>query len=96
MKWQKILGIEEIDLKSPDINIELGTKYFSKLVKYYNGNYNLAIAAYNAGIGTVSKWIENGIIKKDGTDIENIPYKETNNYVRKILKNYKIYKKLNI
>lgn len=44
--------------------------------------------------GNVSKWIADGIIKKDGTDIENIPYKETNMYVRKIIKNYKIYKEL--
>ena len=88
------MEIEELDLKSADINIELGTKYFSTLLKYYGGNYNLAIAAYNAGIGTVTKWIEKGIIKKDGSDIENIPYKETNNYVRKILKNYSIYKEL--
>lgn len=54
----------------------------------------MAISAYNAGIGTIAKWIEEGIIKEDGSDIENIPYKETNNYVRKILKNYKIYKEL--
>lgn len=39
-------------------------------------------------------WIEKGIIKKDGTDIEKVPYKETNNYVRKILRDYKIYEDL--
>ena len=36
-------------------------------------------------------WIEEGIIKADGSDIENIPYKETNMYVRKILKDYNIW-----
>ncbi len=59
-----------------------------------DGNYELAITAYNAGIGTVSRWISEGIIKKDGRDIEKIPYKETNTYVRKIIKNYKTYKEL--
>lgn len=88
------IGIEELDLNNADTNIELGTKYFANLVKYYNGNYNLAITAYNAGIGTVARWISEGIIKPDGTNIENIPYKETNNYVRKILKNYRMYKEL--
>ena len=39
-------------------------------------------------------WIEKEIIKKDGTDIEKIPYKETNNYVRRILRDYKIYQNL--
>ena len=42
----------------------------------------------------LNKAIEEGTIKKDGSDIENIPFKETNMYVRKILKDYKIYKKL--
>ena len=57
------------------------------------GNYYLAIIAYNAGIGTVKEWINLGIINSDGTNIENIPYKETNNYLRNVLRNYKIYKK---
>lgn len=87
-------GIDEVDLNNIDTNIELGTKYFANLVNYYDGNYNLAITAYNAGIGTVARWISEGTIKSDGSDIENIPYKETNNYVRKILKNYRIYKEL--
>lgn len=84
--------IEEIDLKDPNTNIKIGTKYFKMLLEYYNDNYYLALASYNAGIGNVKKWIESGIIKNDGSDIENIPYKETNNYVRKVLKNYRIYK----
>ena len=57
-------------------------------------NKESALAAYNAGIGTVDNWIEKDIIKADGSDIENIPYKETNNYVRKILRDYKIYNEL--
>lgn len=74
-------------------NIEIGICYLSTLLQRYE-NKEVALAAYNAGIGTVDGWIEKGIIKKDGTDIENIPYKETNNYVRKILRDYKIYQDL--
>ena len=55
------------------------------------GNVEVALAAYNAGIGTVNNWIEKEIIQADGSDIENIPYKETNNYVRKILRDYDVY-----
>lgn len=76
------------------INIQIGTKYLADLIQKYNGNYYLALAAYNAGKGTVDKWINEGIIKSDGSDIENIPYKETNNYVRKIVRDYEIYGKL--
>lgn len=74
-------------------NINIGTKYLSTLLERYQ-NKELALVAYNAGIGTIDNWIEKGIIKSDGSDIENIPYKETNNYVRKILRDYKIYQEL--
>jgi len=83
-----------VELYDPELNINLGCDYFAELLKAYNGNMNLAIAAYNAGIGNVNKWIKEGIIKEDGSDIENIPYKETNIYVRKIIRNYKIYQNL--
>lgn len=83
----------EAELKDCYKNINLGTKYLSTLLDKY-GNKEIALAAYNAGIGTVDNWIEKGVINADGSDIENIPYKETNNYVRKILRNYKIYEEL--
>ena len=87
------INISEEDLFNPELNIKLGLKYFTSLLEKYN-NCNLAIIAYNAGIGNVDKWIEDDIIKEDGTDIEKVPFKETNNYVRKILRDYKIYKEL--
>lgn len=80
-------------LLEPNININLGTKYLAILIEKYQ-NVEVAVTAYNAGIGTVDNWIEKGIIKSDGSDIENIPYKETNNYVRKILRDYKVYANL--
>ena len=88
------LDVSENDLFNPELNIKIGLKYFTNLLEKYNNNYNLAIIAYNAGIGNVDKWIQDGIIKADGTDIENVPFKETNNYVRKILRDYEIYIKL--
>lgn len=81
------------ELLDIDNNINIGTKYLSMLLEQY-GNVEVALAAYNAGIGTVNNWIEKQIIKADGSDIENIPYKETNNYVRKILRDYDIYNNL--
>ena len=81
-------------LNSPEYNIKIGTAYYAKLLKKYNGNMGLSLAAYNAGIGKVDGWIKDGTIKEDGSDLENIPYKETNNYVRKILRDYNIYKQI--
>lgn len=88
------LEVTKQDLYNPEINIQLGTSYYSYLLSYYKGNTVLALTAYNAGIGNADTWIKEGIIKQDGSDIENIPYKETNNYVRKILRDYQIYLKL--
>lgn len=85
-------GIEltKENIFEPDININLGTKYITQLIEKYE-YLELALAAYNAGSGNVDKWIKNGTIKADGSDIENIPFKETNTYVRKILRDYEIY-----
>jgi soluble lytic murein transglycosylase len=79
-----------------DINISLGCKYFKSLINRYNGNYYLAICAYNAGMGNVDKWIEQGLIPKDldvCTDT-NIPFKETKQYLKKVINSYKMYRLL--
>ncbi len=81
------------ELKNAYKNIEIGVCYLSILMEKYQ-NKEVALAAYNAGIGTVDEWIRLGIIENNGSDIENVPYKETNNYVRKILRDYKIYEDL--
>ena len=75
-------------------NIYAGAQLLSELLDNYNGNATLALAAYNAGSGNVDNWIKDGILKKDGSDIEKIPFIETNNYVRKILRDYELYKEL--
>ena len=86
--------VTEDNLYEPEINIKLGTSYYAYLLNHYKGNNILALTAYNAGMGNVDVWIKTGVIKSDGSDIENIPYKETNNYVRKILNSYQMYLKL--
>lgn len=85
---------DNYDIFDAETNIELGTYYMATLLNYYNNNMYLALSAYNAGIGNVNKWIENGTIKNDGSDIENIPFKETKNYVRKVTRDYAIYTRL--
>ena len=81
-------------LYNPEENIKLGIYYFDTLLDYFNNNYILAFCAYNAGMGNTQKWINQGIINSNGEGVENIPFKETNMYVRKIIRNYKIYKEL--
>lgn len=69
-------GLGVVDPYNPAQNIEGGVKYLRNLLKKYNGNVILALAAYNAGSGAVDKY--SGVP----------PYKETQNYVRSILANY--------
>lgn len=81
-------------LYNPEDNIKLGLYYFDTLFNYFNENYILAFVAYNAGLGNTKKWINEGILKENGEGAENIPFTETNMYVRKIVRNYKIYNEL--
>lgn len=90
------LNMEYYDgiLYNSEENIKLGLYYFSSLLEHFNNNYVLAVVAYNAGLGNTEKWIEEGVISDKGIGIENIPFTETNMYVRKIIRNYTIYKEL--
>lgn len=89
----EIVDASNLNLYEPETCIKLGTYYFASLTKQYE-NIGIALAAYNAGMGRVNKWLEQGIIKADGSNLENIPYKETNMYVRKILNDYQTYQEV--
>jgi soluble lytic murein transglycosylase len=72
-------------LFDPDLNIRLGTQYLGKMALRYDGSPWLASAAYNAGSDPVGRWID----ARDSLDpdffIETIPYKETREYVARVL-----------
>jgi soluble lytic murein transglycosylase len=73
-------------------NIHVGTFYLSTLIKEF-GSYAPALAAYNAGEEKVRKWIQKGNYKSIDEFIEDIPYRETRNYVKKVLTTFFEYKK---
>lgn len=79
------------DLKKPDKNIEMGTAYLSYLLHHFK-NHDLAIAAYNGGIGNVKEWLSNESFSKDGQTLDDIPSSETKYYVVKVENQYNIYK----
>lgn len=88
-------NIEDTNLYDENINIALGCNYLKSLIDKYEGNYYIAICAYNAGMGNVNKWLNDGIISKDlNTSNINLPFEETNKYLNKVIKNYTIYRKL--
>jgi len=73
--------IEYADLKKADVSIELGVFYLKLLLDKFKDE-KIAICAYNAGEGNVSKWIQTG---------ESIPYKETREYVKRVKFAKKVY-----
>ena len=81
----------------PHFNIRLGSTYLSRLITRFDGNYILAIAAYNAGPGNVKKWLrERGDPRSNKVDvidwIERIPFAETRNYVQRVLEGLVVYR----
>ena len=82
------------DLKQPAINIRLGVKYLDQLMKNFGDNIIYALAAYNAGPQKVKSWAARGNDLKPLEFIESIPFIETRNYVKSVLRNYVIYKSL--
>ena len=73
------------DLFDPDINITLGTRYLGNMALHYDGSPWLASAAYNAGVDPVGRWIDARDALEPDFFIETIPYKETREYVARVL-----------
>ena len=81
----------------PEYNINLGSHYIAGLILDYDGAYPFAVAAYNAGPNRVKYWKK---INKDPQKkqinyvdwIELIKFRETRNYVQRVLENYNVYR----
>ena len=81
------------DIFSPDANIRCGTRYLGKLLTLFPEK-TTALAAYNAGIGNVTAWLEDPRYSDDGKTLHTIPFPETRSYVNKVLLAQKLYEKL--
>ncbi|MCD6362710.1 MAG: lytic transglycosylase domain-containing protein [Synergistetes bacterium] len=89
------LGVKDRNaLFSPYVNIKLGIVHLAGFMRKYKNNLYLALAAYNAGGGNVSRWISKIKAKSWEEWMEMIPYRETRNYVKKVIAAYRIYKEL--
>ena len=80
-----------------DYNARIGQCYLAQLLERFDGSYPLAIAGYNAGPGRVNQWLrEFGDPRADDIDlidwIERIPFRETRNYVQRVLEGMNIYR----
>ena len=81
-------------LYHPETNIIFGCWYLSDLLQKYQGNLVYALISYNAGENALEKWCNRYDTSNIDEFIEKISYKETRNYVKKVLKNYGLYQRL--
>jgi soluble lytic murein transglycosylase len=85
--------------EDPHYNILLGDWYLDSMLERFGGHLVLALSAYNAGPGSVERWLKS--LGRPGVDIEStlafierIPYGETKRYVKKVLANFTMYRRL--
>lgn len=87
----KKVGLENYSgdqLFDPEINIRLGCYYLKRLIQDYDGITETAIAAYNGGPGNVDKWLGDPKYSSGDGVLQEIPFKETRDYVKKVTEAY--------
>lgn len=85
-------GIEFVpaELYRGEFNVKIGCLYLNYLLSRFRDE-ETALAAYNAGEGKVSEWLRNSKYSKDGISLSHIPYRETEEYIKKVKKFRKFY-----
>ena len=81
-------------LYDPETNIKMGCWYLASLKVQFNGDYILMVAAYNGGRGNVEQWLKEERWTGEHKNLDQIPFKETRQYVKKVMDTYDIYKKI--
>lgn len=85
--------LPEEDLYDPETNIRYGVLVLSMLRDQFSDT-NTMLAAYNAGIGNVRRWLRNPDYSDDGKTLKTIPFNETRKYVDKIPAAQRVYEEL--
>mgnify|MGYP002870107652 CR=1 FL=1 len=81
-------GVTSYNLLNPSQNVLLGNYYYAFIRGQLNGQDISAIAAYNGGVGAVNQWKSNLNYQDTDSFVEQIPYPETQNYVKKVFRSY--------
>lgn len=81
-------------LRSPDTNLRIGARYLRYVLDRFDGNFALAVAAYNAGPGAVSRWTQRWGHLSTDEFIEELPYREAHGYTKLVLQSYGTYRYL--
>lgn len=79
------------DLLKPELNLTLGGAYLGLILGYFEGHPGLGVPSYNAGEGAVAKWLKQRPGRPFDEYVEEIPYKQTRDYVRRVLGTWQTY-----
>jgi soluble lytic murein transglycosylase len=93
----KVPFIQDKLTRDPAYNVQLGSQYLGEMLQRFGGSYEIAAAAYNAGPNRVARWLEAGNDPRTGKIdmvdwIEMIPFRETRNYVQRIMEGVNVYR----
>jgi tetratricopeptide (TPR) repeat protein len=80
------------DLSKPNLNITYAQYYIKRLLNHFDNNVVLALASYNGGPNAVVRWLDRCQGCELDEFVESITYRETRRYVKKVIKNYGVYK----
>ena len=85
-RWQELID--------PEANIRMGTLYLRRMLDQFGGRVDYALASYNAGPHRVEKWTGMDMTLDSEEFIEEIPFTETRDYVKAVLRNEKQYRRV--
>ena len=88
------LSVGSTAVFDPKTNIRLGAWYLSYLLRFFDGDVELALAAYNGGPGNVDKWQKLPLVKDRDDLLRFIPYYETREYIQWVMSGYFVYREL--
>jgi soluble lytic murein transglycosylase len=91
---QERLRYDISDLDDPEINIRYGTRYLKDVLGSFGGRVDYALASYNAGPHRVKRWTGMDLTIPSEVFIEEIPFDETRDYVKLVLRNQMLYRRL--
>lgn len=94
IRWKRLGSYCNKALFDPEENIKIGTAYLGHTKEFFDGNMLFSVAAYNAGPAAVKTWTKK--LSTDDLDkfVENIPYTQTRDYVKKVFGSYWNYKRV--
>jgi soluble lytic murein transglycosylase len=82
------------DLATPSVNVAYGSYYLRYLLDHYSANEMLAVAAYNAGLANVDRWVARAHAAGRSLTVGEIPFGETRAYVQRVLRAQREYRAL--